>query len=105
MVGRDKRTEPAHRRTTVRASDSLAWFSDFLKQRFQFGLIQRHRSEALLSAGVFCHGERLVQPEAALDQVAHLTGVTRQAKRNHRFSGKPFSDWQQRVKCGLETTG
>src|SRR2546426_10137059 len=65
---------------------------DFPKQRFQFGLIQRHRFETLFSATVFGCGERLAQPESALYQVAHLTGITRQAKGNHRFGGKFFSD-------------
>ena len=93
------------RGTTGQASNSLGRFSDFPKQRLQFGLIQRHRSEARFSARVFSCRERPAQPEAALFQVAQLTRVARQAKGNHGISGELFSDRQQRIKRGLQTTG
>src|SRR2546427_6965596 len=74
-----------------------AEFSDSSQQRFQFGLIQRHRSETLFSARGFGRGERLAQPEAAFYQVAHLTGIARQAKGNNSFSSEFFRDRQQRT--------
>src|SRR2546427_3035581 len=36
---------------------------------------------------------------------SHLTRIARQAKGNHGFSGELFSNRQQRIKRGLQTTG